>query len=115
MLNLYPLNAVVTNDPALPALYDDHPASINLISACLTPQELDSLLDQGAIFQSVVFINDEGKQLISRLSPVNEQDDDVRFPAVHLINLERIGHECIPIIHSALGKRRARGFFAMGG
>jgi hypothetical protein len=115
MLNLYPLNAIITSDPALPALYDNHPASVNLISACLTPQELDGLLNQGAIFQSVMFVNNEGEQLQGRLTPTNEQDDDVRFPVVHAIALDRISHESIPIIHSALGKRRARGFFAMGG
>ena len=115
MLNLYPLNAVVTSDPTLPALYDNDPASVNLISACLTPRELDSLLNQGAIFQSVVFINNEGEQFLSRLTPTNEKDDDIRFPVVHAITLERISHDSIPVIHSALGKRRARGFFAMGG
>ncbi|MDB5856277.1 MAG: hypothetical protein JWR22_4318 [Herminiimonas sp.] len=115
MLNLYPLNAVITSDTALSDLYDNHPASVNLISACLTPQELDGLLNQGAIFQSVVFVNNEGQQLLGRLTPIHEQDDDVRFPVVHAISLDRIGNESIPIIHSTLGKRRARGFFAMGG
>ena len=96
-------------------MYDDDPASINLISACLTPEELGKLLDQGAIFDSVVFLNGEGQEHLSRLMPLNEDDDNAYFPYIRTITIERIDHNSIPIIHSIWGNRRARGFFAMGG
>ncbi|HEX7635758.1 MAG TPA: hypothetical protein VF427_10820 [Noviherbaspirillum sp.] len=115
MLTPYPLKPVITNDKRLAALYDNHPESIDMISACLTPEEANRLLDQGAVFDSVVVLNGDGEQLIQRLVPMTEDYDEALFPQVVSVTLDHIDGQSVPVIHSALGKRRARGFFAAGG
>ena len=110
----YPLKPIVTNHPLLPALYDDHPGSIGLISACLTPQALSDLLDQGATFDTVLFLNGDGQALRQRLLPALD-DDEALHPMVDALALEQIDERSVPTIHAALGSRRSRGFFSMGG
>src|SRR5206468_933606 len=67
MLGPYPLKPIITNDPALARLYDDHPDSLTLTSGCLTPAQASSLLEQGAIFDTVVLLNGQGTELLERL------------------------------------------------
>ena len=104
----------MTNHPQLSAFYDDHPGSIGLISACLTPQALSDLIDQGATFDTVLFINGEGQALQQRLRPVHD-DDAAQHPVVDTMALEHIDLRCVAAIHAALGSQRSRGFFSMGG
>lgn len=110
----YPLKPIVSNHPQLPAFYDDHPGSVGLISACLTPQALSDLIDQGATFDAVLFINGEGQALQQRLRPVHEQDDAI-YPLLDTLALERIDMHSVSAIHAALGSQRSNGFFSMGG
>lgn len=110
----YPLKPIVSNHPQLPALYDDHPGSIGLISACLTPQAMSDLLDQGATFDMVLFINGAGQALQQRLLPAHD-DDEALHSMLDTLALEHIDARSVSAIHSALGKRRSCGFFSMGG
>lgn len=97
MLNLYPLKPVITNDKHLAALYDNHPESIDMISVCLPPEEANRPLE------------------IQHLVPMIEDYDEALFPQILPVTLDDIDGQSVPIIHSALGKRRARGFFVAGG
>jgi len=63
MPGIYPLNPVITSNPAFASLYDMHPLSLYLISECLTPSEAARLLDEGAVFDTVVLLGGEGKGL----------------------------------------------------
>ena len=98
----------------MPAFYDDHPGSIDLISACLSPQALSDLIDQGATFDAVLFINGEGQALQQRLRPAHDEDDAIS-PVVNTLALEQIDMHSVSAIHAALGSQRSRGFFSMGG
>lgn len=110
----YPLKPIVSSNPLLPALYDDHPGSIALISACLTPPALADLLERGATFDTVLFINDDGLALQDRLRPAGG-DDDALYPCVESLTLDQFDAQAISLIHAAFGNRRSHGFFTMGG
>ena len=65
-MNFYPLKAVVTTNQTLTSLYEGDPYSTFLTSGCLSPRELTVLLDQGASFDALIFINGEGQDILDR-------------------------------------------------
>ena len=71
MLGVYPLRPVITDDPTWKPVYDAHPESMTLTSECITTGEARSLLDEGAVFEAVVLLNDAGEQLLDRLRPTD--------------------------------------------
>jgi hypothetical protein len=102
MAGIYPLRPIITSDTALGALYDDHPWSVFNISACMTPQAAAALLDRGAVFDGVVLLNGEGRELIERLLPQGDYDPEVH-PRVEQLELAAAaGPQAVKAIHRKL-------------
>lgn len=112
-MNFYPLKAVVTTNPVLASLYDGDPYSTLLTSGCLSPGELSELLDQGASFDAVVFINGEGQGLAKNLEGkkggVNARD--IRLEMFTVDHSDAPG--AVKRIHELLAAQP--GFFDIGG
>lgn len=115
MLTPYPLKAVITDDVGFSAVYNDDPESIHLISGCLSPEEASQLLDQGAVFSSVLFLNGAGKNLMPRLVPVQTDYDKALFPEIVEFVLEKQDQHGVAKVHTLLEQGGVRGFFAAGG
>src|SRR5437868_1830178 len=105
MLGPYPLKPIITNDPALARLYDDHPDSLTLTSGCLTPAQASSLLEQGAIFDTVVLLNGQGTELLERLVPKEACDQEL-YARVERLELPAINPDAVLQIHRALKSPR---------
>jgi len=99
----------------LPLLYDNHPESIDFISACLTPSEMSGLLDKGAVFDSIIFLNGEGQELLPRVSPRDSTEDEAFFPRTQVLSMNYVDENSISILHSTLLDLRMRGFYCEGG
>lgn len=95
-------------------LYDHHPESLTLTSGCLTPGQAAKLLEQGAVFDTVVLLNGHGTELLERLVPKEAYDQELYARVEHL-ELPAINHEAVLQIHRALKSPRLRAFFGSGG
>jgi hypothetical protein len=115
MLTPYPLKAVITDDVGFSTVYNDDPESIHLISGCLSPDEASQLLDQGAVFSSVLFLNGVGKNLLPRLVPAEKDYDKALFPDIVELVLEKQDQNGVAKAHAVLEQGGVRGFFAAGG
>jgi hypothetical protein len=67
MLGIYPLRPVICDKPNLAEIYNVNPSSIDLLSACLSEDEAQRLLDQGATFDSVLLVGSDGDAIRARL------------------------------------------------
>jgi hypothetical protein len=114
MLGVYPLKPVITEDPQWKSVYDDHPDSVNLTSACLTAGEASKLLDAGAVFEAVVLLNDAGEQLIERIAP-SEAAHPEELPRVERLRLEERSLDALARIHDYLRDGPQVFFQAAGG
>ncbi len=110
MPGIYPLNPVITSNPAFASLYDMHPLSLYLISECLTPSEAARLLDEGAVFDTVVLLGGEGKELADRLA--SEEDSQAQtFAQVERIDLPAVDEQAVNEVHRVLKGHTAQWFF----
>ena len=113
MMNFYPLKAVVTTNPVLATLYDGDPYSAFLTSGCVTPDELSKLLDQGASFDALVFVDGEGQNLVGNLegSKMGVNAKDIHLETFAIDRLDAPG--AVKRIHELL--KAQRGLFDIGG
>ncbi len=113
-MKAYPLRPVITNDPHLPSLYNDHPVSVFLTSSCLTPTEASKLMDDGAVFETVVLLDDDGEELVNRINATG--GDPELTSRVERIRLSNRISEDITQIHANLQEQPVDSvFFVMGG
>jgi hypothetical protein len=110
VLGIYPLKPVITSNRAFAALYDLHPHSLFHISGCLTPSEAESLIDQGAVFDTVVLLNGEGEELIARLT-TDVDPQDQRFSRVERIDAPVIDVHAVGRVHLVLRDVGVRDMF----
>jgi hypothetical protein len=101
MAGIYPLKPVITTNAALGAIYDDHPWSVFYTSACLKPQAAAALLDEGAVFDTVVLLNGEGAELVERLVPAGSYDPEL-YPKVIQVSAARADRDAVRAIHRAI-------------
>ena len=101
MMQPYPLNPVVTSDPSLTSKYNAHPASDNLISACLSPDRVEQLLKEGAQFETMVFINGEGEALINQIGDVEHWDNEF-MPRIERLKITTDPSADTETIHRAI-------------
>jgi hypothetical protein len=101
MAGIYPLKPVITTNAALGAIYDDHPWSVYYTSACMTPQAAAQLLDRGASFDTVVFLNDEGAELLERLVPQGDYDPELH-PKIAQLSVAQADRDAVKAIHRAI-------------
>lgn len=66
MALIYPLKVLVTTDDDLIAEYNQNAVSVFLTSGAMSPDEFDSLLQQGAQFSAVVTVNKGGTDLFPK-------------------------------------------------
>jgi hypothetical protein len=114
MLSVYPLKPVITEDPAWKSVYDRHPDSVSLTSACITPGEAERLLDEGAIFDAVVLLNDAGEELIGKLVPDEIDHPDMKT-RIERLKLGEKSTDSISRIHDYLKDKPQSGFFQSAG
>jgi len=102
-------------NPSLASRYNDHPGSHNLVSKCLSPQEALTLIDAGAVFESVVLIDGAGEELVSRINPSGSAD--INFaPKIERLALGDASPEAITRIHVRLQDQSISSvFFNFGG
>jgi hypothetical protein len=101
MLGVYPLRPVITDDPLWKSVYDGHPDSVNLTSECITAGEARSLLDEGAVFEAVVLLNDAGEHLLDRLRPGDAEPVEPRM-RIERVRIEAPGPDAVARIHDYL-------------
>ena len=61
---IYPLKPVVTSNPLLAAQYNANPLSSFLISECLSPKVVSDLLADGAKFDTLYLVGDDGNDIV---------------------------------------------------
>jgi hypothetical protein len=104
MLGIYPLKPVVCDEPRWKAIYDRHPESVQMASACVSADEVRSLLAQGARFEAIVLLNGAGEGLpVSSDMPVERLRIDAGRPGA-------VGE-----VHDALTDRVLKHFVHHGG
>lgn len=111
---IYPTAPVVTTHADLASWYDDHPMSIGLTSACISPMEAEALLDAGATFTTILFVNGAGADLIDR---VLEQcnGDEATHTSVAELAIGDASVESVRQIHRAIRGKSQRMFYNFGG
>jgi hypothetical protein len=109
MLGVYPLRPVVCDEPHWQAVYDNHPASVQLASACISTREALGLLADGAAFESVVLLNGAGEGLPAELA-VRQQG----AVPVERVRVHRKWPGSVELIHGRLVGERDP-FFEVGG
>lgn len=62
-MKTYPLTPVVTSSKALAEQYNDNFMSHYMLSACISSEECETLLNDGAIFEKMILINDDTQKL----------------------------------------------------
>jgi len=99
---------------SLGSLYDDDPTSVQLTSACLTPDEAMKLLDLGATFDTVVLVNGAGAALASRFVPDAAADAELRARIEHVAIADDEGQP-VEKIHLAITTLPSSAHFFNGG
>ncbi|MFT6103300.1 MAG: hypothetical protein ACJA2B_001751 [Candidatus Endobugula sp.] len=74
---MYPLNLVVSNDNSFSAAYNASKSSVFMSSQCVTQEKFDSMLEQGAKFDSIVSLEDTGEKSVSQLNATESLDSEV--------------------------------------
>ncbi len=64
MIQMYPLNMVVSNDEAFMKAYNSNDLSAFLMSQCCSTDNLKGMLEQGARFDSIACMDGEGSDLV---------------------------------------------------
>jgi len=77
MQTIYPLKPIITHEQALAAYYNAAPDSVIRLSACMTPEQAGDLLAQGASFQTLIFVNQAGTDLLSTLGDQSDWDNEL--------------------------------------
>ena len=114
MLAIYPLRPVICDEPKLAEIYNNNPSSIDLLSACLTEDEAQRLLDQGALFDSVLLLGGSGSALRARLTGIPDYDPAVD-PIVRTLNetpAEIDAAATVALIHTVIRGSRSSPFFS---
>lgn len=114
MQGIYPLRPVVCDEPHWKAVYDSHPGSIQIASACVSTSEAQGLLADGARFEAIVLLNGAGEGLLEKLQVrlAGEAAADIPVERVHVDHTWPGGVECI---HDFLSDRRLTEFLEGGG
>jgi hypothetical protein len=89
-MKLYPLKPIVTSNPRLAKEYNAHPDSVFSTSACLTPQEVLSLVRRGALFDAIVLVNGEGEPVVEEIGDPSNWDNEI-MPAVRRVSITANG------------------------
>jgi hypothetical protein len=105
---------VITDDPGWKSLYNQHPDSVNLTSACISSDEAKKLLAAGAVFEAVVLLNDAGEELLAQLSPEQLEHPDLKT-RVERIKVGESNLESVSMIHDYLKDKPQSGFFQTAG
>jgi hypothetical protein len=105
---------VITDDLSWKSVYDKHPESIGLTSACITPIEAERLLAEGAVFEAVVLLDDAGEDFARKLAPGEAHDPD-SAPRVERVRLAERNADAVKRVHDYLKDRPQSGFFQTAG
>jgi len=112
---VYPLKPVITDDPTWKSVYDDDPESVNLTSACISTREAKGLLAEGAVFETVVLLNDAGEDLVEQIAPKGAEHPDLVTRVERLCLADR-SPESVAFIHDYLKDQPMNSvFFGTGG
>lgn len=114
MLSVYPLKPVITEDLSWKSVYDKHPDSVGLTSACITTAEAKKLLAEGATFEAVLLLDDAGEELAEKLAPVPGEHPDAA-PRVERLKLKERNVAAVALIHDYLRDKPQGGFFQTSG
>jgi hypothetical protein len=98
----YPLNPVVSSNTVLAENYNRSLASATMMSECLTPHQVLDLINQGRRFDSIVFVNGEGRNLIEKMRAPGERDE-ARMPKIKSVWLNPHAEEAVEELCSAIG------------
>lgn len=115
MLDVYPLKPVISDDPTWKAVYDDHPESISLTSACLTPAEARRLVAEGAVFDTVVVLNEAGADFFDQLARKQAAENPEQATRVERVSLVERSAESIQRIHDYLRDQPFSEYFQTAG
>lgn len=105
MSKTYPLNPVISSNRVLAANYNASMVSATMMSECLSPQEALELINNGAKFNSIVFVNGEGKRLIEKIGDPKNWDEET-MPAIKSVWLNPHAKEAIEEIYDVLGNKK---------
>jgi hypothetical protein len=114
MLSVYPLKPVITDDLSWKSVYDRHPDSVGLTSACITPGEAQRLLAEGATFEAVLLLDDAGEELAEKLAPVPGEHPDMA-PRIERLKLKERNADSVALIHDYLRDKPQSAFFQTAG
>jgi hypothetical protein len=85
----YPIRPVITTDADLAQAYNQHPTSMTMVSACVTPDEARALIEQGAKFETVHLVDGAGRELFADASALplvrhlNRNDEGFSVDTLH--------------------------------
>jgi hypothetical protein len=86
MIQMYPLNLVVSNNEAFSRAYNSNETSIFMTSQCFDEGKLASMLEQGAKFNSIICVDGEGDEIVESLKANNEWDSEIQ-PCIQQYNV----------------------------
>ena len=79
MIQMYPLNLVVSNNDEFSTAYNDNKSSVFMSSQCVTQEKFTSMLAQGAKFDSVISL-EKSEELDVSSAGINESVDVELMP-----------------------------------
>ncbi len=101
-MKLYPVKPVITSNPQLASSYNTHPVSGLLASACLTVDEASRLLQDGALFDTILLLNGEGEDVVNRIGGDKEAWDNEIMPSIKRLVVPMDANQAVETIHAAL-------------
>jgi hypothetical protein len=69
------------------------------MSECITQEEFEDMVKQKLTFNKIVFIDGEGKQVVSLIGDIGSWDNE-KLPNIQSIKLARTEAETIQSVHS---------------
>jgi len=107
MIQMYPLNMVVSNDQAFIQTYNSNDSSAFLMSQCCDVEKFKGMLEQGAKFDFIACVNGEGSDLVKDSQAQDSWEMEFQ-PRVDQFNVDpsKTPEQLVEELHSMFAEQR---------